>query len=510
MARRLSAVVVGAGVGGLAAAARLAHAGLEVRVFEQTPAPGGRCAQLHVDGYTFDMGPTILLMPEVVERTFQALGRKMESYLRLHRCEPNYRIRFRDGSALTFTSELTRMGQELERIEPGSFPRFLRFLALGRVQYRTSLDQFVSRNFDHLGQFLTPASLRGIFRARAHRRLYSVASEFFRDDRLRAAVTFQTMYLGISPYESPAVYGLLPFSELGVGIWFPEGGLFALPRALERLAKEVGVHVAYRTAVKAITFEGKRASGVTLEDGTHVPADLVLCNADLPWAYRNLIDPAVTRLRRAERLRYTSSGYMLYLGLDRQVPALGHHNVFFGRDYRSSFEDIFERFRVPADPSFYVAVANRTDPSLTPSGRDGLYVLVPVPRQHPSLDWTWEGPRLRAKVLERLREEGVDLERHVVTERVFTPDDWASRFSLEHGSAFGLSHHFFQVGPFRPSNQDRTVRNLFFVGASTQPGTGLPTVMLSAELVVERMRREAAALGATLAPAPVLVPEAVR
>ncbi len=509
MARRLSAVVVGAGVGGLAAAARLAHAGLEVQVLEQTSAPGGRCAQLQADGYTFDMGPTILLMPEVVERTFQALGRKMSAYLQLRRCEPNYTIRFRDGSRVTLTSDLTRMGEELERMEPGSFSQLLRFLALGRVQYRTSLDRFVTRNFDHLGQFLTPASIHGIFRARAHRRLYSVVSEHFRDERLRAAVTFQTMYLGMSPYESPAVYGLLPFSELEVGIWFPEGGLYALPRALERLAREVGVRIAYRTRVKRITSEDRRATGVLLDDGTWLPADLVLCNADLPWAYRNLVDPGVTRLRRAGRLRFTSGGYMLYLGLDRQVPQLGHHNVFLGRDYRGSFEDIFRRFRVPADPSFYVAVASRTDPSLAPAGRDGLYVLVPVPRQHPSLDWATVGPTVRARVFARLREEGLDLESHVVNEHVFTPDDWAARFSLEHGSAFGLGHHFFQVGPFRPSNQDRTVRNLFFVGASTQPGTGLPMVMLSAELVVERMRREAASLGATLAPPPLLAPEAV-
>jgi phytoene desaturase len=509
VARRLSAVVVGAGVGGLAAAARLAHAGLEVQVLEQNAAPGGRCAQLQADGYTFDMGPTILLMPEVVERTFQALGRQMSAYLRLRRCEPNYTIRFRDGSRLTLGSDLTRMGEELERIEPGSFSRFLRFLELGRMQYRTSLDRFVTRNFDHLGQFLTPASIRAIFRARAHRRLYSVASELFRDERLRAAVTFQTMYLGISPYDSPAVYGLLPFSELGVGIWFPEGGLYALPRALERLAREVGVRIAYRTRAKRITFEGKRATGVLLDDGTRLPADLVLCNADLPWAYRNLIDPGVTRLRRAGKLRFTSGGYLLYLGLDRQVPELGHHNVFLGRDYRGSFEDIFRRFRVPADPSFYVAVASRTDPSLAPAGRDGLSVLVPVPRQHPSLDWATVGPTVRARVFARLREEGLDLERHVASEHVFTPDDWAARFSLEHGSAFGLGHQFFQVGPFRPSNQDRTARNLFFVGASTQPGTGLPMVMLSAELVVERMLREAASLGALLGPAPLLAPEAI-
>jgi phytoene desaturase len=500
VARRLSAVVVGAGVGGLAAAARLAHAGFDVQVLEQTAAPGGRCGQLQADGYTFDLGPTILLMPEVVERTFRDLGVPMASYLRLHRCDPNYTLRFRDGSTLTFTSDLAQMKEELERLEPGSFARFLRFLALGQVQYRTSLDRFAGRDPDHLGQFLTPASLAALVRARGHRRLFPVVSELFRDERLRAALTFQTMYLGLSPYESPAVYGLLPYSELRVGIWFPEGGLHALPRALARLAEDAGARLAYRTRVTRIDLEGQRATGVTLEDGTHLPADLVLCNADLPWAYRNLVNPSVTRLRRAERLRYTSSGYMLYLGLDRRVPELGHHTVFLGRDYRGSFEDIFRRFRVPADPSFYVAVASRTDPSFAPPGRDGLYVLVPVPRQHPSLDWATEGPRVRAQVLRRLREEGLDLERHVVVERRFTPDDWASRFSLEHGSAFGLGHQLFQIGPFRPPNQDPTVRNLFFVGASTRPGTGLPMVMLSAELVVERMRREALALGATLAP----------
>src|SRR5262249_18732857 len=179
------------------------------------------------------------------------------------------------------------------------------------------------------------------------------------------------------------VYGLLPYSELGVGIWFPEGGLHALPRALERLAQDTGARIAYRTRVKRIDLEGKRATGVTLEDGTKLRADLVLCNPDLPSAYRNLGDPSVPRLPRADRLRYTSSGFMLSLGLDRRVPELGHHTVFLGRDYRGSFEDIFRRFRVPADPSFYVAIPSRTDASLAPPGRDGLYVLVPVPRQHP-------------------------------------------------------------------------------------------------------------------------------
>lgn len=492
--RRTRIALVGAGVGGLSAAARLAADGFAVTVYEQGAGPGGRCGRIAERGFTFDTGPTLLLMPEVLEETFAVCGRRMTDYLTLHRCDPNYRIHFRDGSAVTFTTELTAMAQELERIEPGSSQRYLAFLAQGQVQYRTSVDRFVGRNFDHLGQFLTPGNLRQVLRVRAHRKMYGEVSRFFRDERLRAALSFQTMYLGISPYDAPAVYGLLPYTELGMGIWYPEGGMYALPLALERLCRELGVELHYRTPVARIACDGGRATGVVLGDGRHAPADVVLCNADLPWAYRNLLDAKHTRLPRAERLRYTSSAYMLYLGVSRRVPELLHHNVFFGRDYRGSFEDIFRRFRVPEDPSFYVNVASRTDAGAAPAGTDGVYVLVPVPHRHPSLDWAVEGPRLRARVFARLAEIGCgDLERHVVVEQQRTPDDWETTLNLEHGSAFGLSHDFFQVGPFRPKNQDPNVRNLFFVGASTQPGTGLPMVMLSARLVAERIRAHAGA-----------------
>ncbi|XXF79008.1 phytoene desaturase family protein [Myxococcaceae bacterium GXIMD 01537] len=494
-------VVVGAGVGGLAAAARLAHQGFEVHVFEKTEGPGGRCNQLQADGFTWDLGPTIVLMPEVFEETFAALGRRIEDYLTLLRCDPNYRVHYRDGSAITFTSELCAMGRELERVEPGSYARYLAFLAEGRVQYRTSLDTFVGRNYSGIGDYLSPGMLAKMLRVRVHRRMYAHVSRYFQDERLRAAMTFQTMYLGVSPFASPAVYGLLPFTELGVGVWFPKGGLYAIPRALERLAREEGVRLHYGRPVARILTRQGRASAVRLEDGTEVEADAVLCNADLPYAYEKLIDPEATRLPRAKSLRYTSSGYMLYLGLRRQYPELLHHNVFFGRGYKDSFDSIFERFHVPEDPSFYVNVPSRTDPSLAPPGRDGLYVLVPVPHQHPGLDWAEEGPRVRAKVFQRLAELGLSgLERDVEVERVLTPDDWASTFNLARGSAFGLAQNFRQIGPLRPANQDARVRNLFFVGASTQPGTGLPTVLISARLVAERMLDWARATGASLSP----------
>jgi phytoene desaturase len=485
--------MVGAGVGGLAAAARLAHAGFDVQVYEKSDGPGGRCGKLEVDGFTFDTGPTLLLMPEVLEETFRVVGRDMKDYVELVRCDPNYRIHFRDDSQVTFSTDLVDMSRELESIEPGSFSKYLSFLAVGQNQYQTSLDRFVGRNFDSLLDFLTPGNIKKVFEIKAHKFMYSEVSNYFQDPRLRAAMTFQTMYLGISPYESPAVYGLLPYTELAVGIWFPKGGMHAIPVALEKLCRDLGVTFHYGKSVQRIVIEGGQAKGLLLEGGELVAADAVVCNADLPWAYRNLIDPKETALKGAAEMKYTSSAFMLYLGTTKRFPGLLHHNVFFGGDYKASFDDIFKKFKVPDDPSFYVNVPNRTDGSLAPEGGDSVYILVPVPHRHATVDWAVEGPKVRAKVFKRLAELGVaDLEQHIAVERHWTPDDYEFKLNLERGSAFGLSHNFFQVGPFRPTNQDRKVNNLFFVGASTQPGTGLPMVMLSARLVAERVHHWAA------------------
>jgi phytoene desaturase len=296
------------------------------------------------------------------------------------------------------------------------------------------------------------------------------------------------MYLGISPFASPAVYGLLPYTELAVGIWFPLGGMSAIPRALERLCQELGVVFRHRAAVEKIEIAAGVATGVRLAGGATVKADIVLCNADLPWAYKHLIDPSASTLKNAEKLQYTSSAFMMYLGVKRPYPQLLHHNVFFGGDYRGSFSDIFKHLQVPSDPSFYVNAPAHTDPTLAPPGKDSLYILVPVPNRAAALDWKVEGPALRERVLDRLAEAGCpNLRADIELERTFTPDDYELQLNLERGAAFGLSHNFFQVGPFRPKNQDPNVSNLFFVGASTQPGTGLPMVMLSAKLVVERI-----------------------
>jgi phytoene desaturase len=487
-----SAIVIGAGVGGLTAAMKLAHQGYRVELHEKLDVPGGRCGRVEMDGFRFDLGPTILLMPFVFERTFASVGRKLCDYLELVRCDPNYKVTFRDDSTLTLTSELTKMRQELERLEPGSFERYLRFLAKGRERHDVSLEHFVGKHFDGLSQFLTPSNIPRIFGVGAHQKLFSQVSQAFKDPRLQQVMSFQTMYLGVSPYEAPAVFSLLPYTELAVGIWYPMGGMGAIPRALEKVCREEGVAFHYRSTVKQIVIENGRAVGVQLEDGRVSKADVVLCNADYPWAYKHLVDPKVSSRPELEKKRYTSSGYMLYLGTRRRYDELEQHNVFFGRDFEGSFSSIFEKLEVPDDPSFYVNAPAHIDPSMAPEGKDALYVLVPVPHQAPHLDWKVEGPKVRAKVFARLAERGMkDLEKDVVAERVITPDDWASSLNLERGSNFGLAQNMFQIGPFRPKVWDDRIENLFFCGASTQPGTGVPTVMISADLAVNAIEEHA-------------------
>jgi phytoene desaturase len=493
MAFQNSAVVIGAGIGGIAAAARLARNGFQVTVVEKNAQPGGRCNQILRDGHRFDVGPTLFLMPEVFAETYADLGERMEDHLDLRRVDPTYTIRFSDGLGLQLTADLLKMQPQLDSIEENAFDGFLRYMAEGNKHYRVSLDKFVGRNFVNVFQYFSPANLPLLFQLKALTKHYDNIGSYFTDPRLKAAFTFQNMYLGLSPYDAPATYSLLQYTELAGGIWYPIGGMYRVIETLVDIAEKLGVRFLYESPAKKLKVDGNRVTGVELEDGRLIHADRFVGNADLPYIYNALL-PEDASARKLLEKKFTCSAIMFYWGMSKRYPEIDTHNVFLSGDYKTSFDSIFEDHSLPGEPSFYVHAPARIDPSSAPAGEDTLMVLVPVGHLDESRSQDWEGmvARARETVFERLASQlGVgDLRQHIKFETVYTPNDWQEQFNLVKGAAFGLSHNFQQVGYLRPQNRHARYKNLYFTGASTHPGTGLPIVLLSAKLAVERIMGE--------------------
>jgi len=481
-------------MGGLAAAIRLSALGFEVEVFEKNGQAGGRMGRLEADGFTFDTGPSLLLMTDTYRELFRFAGRDLEDYVNLIPLDGQYRVTFGDGDALTIRRTLPEMIRELERIEPGVTPRFYRFLEDACLKYRLGRSEFVERDFEGARDFFGLRNLRLLLKTKALGNYYRSVSRFFDSDKLRQAFSLQTMYLGLSPFEAPAVYSLLPYTELAEdGLWFPEGGMYALIQAMEKVAEELGVKVHLNSPVEEVVVQKGQARGVRV-NGEEVAADAVLVGADLPYAYRELLPDAANGdfgwRRKREKLEYTASAFMLYLGIDRKLDGMLHHNFYLSPKYRENFEQIFRDHALPDDPSFYAVVPSRTERGMAPEGMESLFVLVPVPHLGPNVDWERDGPAFKEKVYELLeRRCGVSRE-SVVYEKVRTPLDWRDEYNLEEGAAFGIGHGILQVGYFRPPMVSRSVGGLYFVGASTRPGTGVPLVTIGARLVAERIGRE--------------------
>ncbi len=485
-------IVIGAGIGGIAVAARLARRGCEVTVVEKNEQPGGRCGRMKVEGYTFDTGATFFLMPGLYQETFAALGERMEDHLDLRRVDPTYHLYFPDGSGLLLSPDMRLMKSQLEEIEPGSFHHLLAYLAQAGGHYLLSEPNLVERDFRRLGEFINPRMILLFLRLRSLTRHTSYARHFFKDPRLLSAFTFQDMYMGLSPYESPATYSLMQFTELVDGLYYPMGGMYRVAEVLTSLAEKQGVKFMYQAPVGQILIEGDRARGVALQDGRRLSAEAVVANADLSYVYQNLL-PEEDMARRLDHKEYGCSTIMFYWGLDSQYPRLGPHNLFLNSDYRSSFEDIFKAKSMPSTPTFYIHAPGRFDPSLAPAGCESLYAAVPVGHidsRNPQ-DWPALQAQARSYILHRLNELGVaDLEPHIRVEKSFLPTDWRDRYNLTRGSTHGLSHKLTQMAYFRPHNRHSRYHNLYFAGASTRPGTGIPMVLVSARLASERLLQD--------------------
>jgi phytoene desaturase len=487
----MEVIVVGAGLGGLSAALHLRGRGHDVLVVERAERPGGRAGLLERAGYRFDTGPTVFTMPGLLRDAFDAVGASMDDHLTLKPVDPMYRACYEDGSTLRVWHGRERMAAEIREVcGPAEADGFERFVDWVTELYRLEHDAFIDRSFDSVLDLAWPLgpALR-LVRAGGFGRLDRRIARYFDDERLQRIFSFQSMYAGLAPYEALAIYCVITYMDSIEGVYFPEGGMHRIPEAMAEAATAAGVRFAYGADVERILLaEGAqgRARGVRLAGGEVLTADAVVCNPDLPAAYRTLL-PGLRQPRAVRRGTYSPSCVLWHAGVRGDLPPdAAHHNIHFGSQWDSAFRAILRDGTRMPDPSILVTLHSLDDPTAAPEGAATLYVLEPTPNLDGRVDWTRERTRVRDELARRVEALGYPCE--VEVEELVDPLDWEAQ-GMERGTPFSLSHRFAQTGPFRPGNIDRRAPGLVFVGSGTVPGVGVPMVMISGKLAAERVDR---------------------
>jgi phytoene desaturase len=497
--------VVGAGPGGLAAAMLLAASGARVTVFEKDEVAGGRTRTLTTpDGYSFDLGPTFFLYPRVLKEIFERCGGNLEAEVELRRLDPQYRLIFEGcggATQLDCTSDLDRMELALRAFAPEDAKGLRTFI----IENRAKLHAFrpvLQRAFESRRDMMKWDMIRSLPLLRPWSTVDRDLARHFRDPRVRLAFSFQTKYLGMSPFRCPSLFTILSYLEYDHGIFHPIGGCGAVSRAMARVAERLGAEFRFSTPVERIAFEGRRARGVEAGGNRH-GAEAVVLNADFAHAVPRLIPKELRRDwsdARIKAARYSCSTFMLYLGLDRPLPELAHHSVVLSEGYRQNIAEI-ERGEIPQIPSLYVQHACATDPTMAPAGHSALYVLVPVPNLLKRPDWPAQSRRYREIALDRLRALGLpDLRPHIRYEKLVAPQDWEDRYAVGYGATFNLAHDLPQMLYFRPGNRFRDVEGVYLVGGGTHPGSGLPVIYEGARITASLVARDLGLSGAVSRP----------
>jgi phytoene desaturase len=477
-------VVVGAGLAGLACALHLAAAGRQVTVIERESVPGGRAGRLSLQGYEFDTGPTVLTMPSLIEEPLAAVGEKLSDWLSLTPLDPAYRAYYPDGSTLDVRTDTIRMAAEISRVcGPREADGYLRFVDFARGLWRLERNHFIDRNLDSPVDLLN-LNLLKLLGMGGFRRLQPKINQFFRDPRTQRVFSFQAMYAGLAPQDALAIYAVIAYLDSVAGVYFPKGGMHAVPRALAGAAEKHGVVFRYDTTVTRVETSAGRAVAVQTSDGSRIPADVVVLNPDLPIAYRDLLPPR----RSPRRLRYSPSCVVLHVGSGQAYGKIAHHNIHFGSSWRGTFDEVIHRGLLMSDPSLLVTNPSRTDPSAAPEGKQTYYVLAPTPNLDAGpIDWPSFSGRYAASLVRTLEERGyVGFGDGIEVQRVITPHDWAAQ-GMAAGTPFAAAHTFSQTGPFRPGNLHPTLENVVFTGSGTQPGVGVPMVLISGKLAAARI-----------------------
>jgi len=486
------AIIIGAGVGGIATAVFLAQKGFAVEVYEKNANPGGRCGQMIQNGHRFDLGATILLMPSLYRQVFSSLGMDMDKELETTSLEPVYKLFFSDGTDFAFTRDPEKMKSQLEAIEPGSNVHYERYIKEGYQFFNMSINGLLGRNFYHMFQFINLKSVWLLIKLKTWIKHTDYIKRFFTDRRLQMAFTFQNIYVGQNPYKQPAFFSMLPGAEIAEGALFPKGGMHRVVEKLLTTALELGVKFHYKNPVAKIIVTGNKTDGIQLENGEIIKADMVIANADLPYVYSQLL-PDKKAANRLKKKEYSCSAIVFHWGMDKVYPQLDHHSIFLNEPYKKGMEKIFNEKSLSDNPSFYIHAPVRTDKSAAPENQDTLSIIVPAPQLDSKSEQDWQKLKQTAResVIRRLKEAGLtDIEEHIKFETNYLPKTWESYCNVTNGSVFGsLSHTIFQMGYFRPHNRHNKYKNLYFVGGSTHPGNGIPLVLLSAKLTSERIMK---------------------
>ena len=481
-------VVIGSGFGGLAAAIRLLQQGHEVTVVEKRDKPGGRAYVYEQDGFTFDGGPTIITAPWLIRELFERSGRNVDDYVRLVPIDPFYKIRFEDGSVFRYTGDRAQVVEEIRRFSPDDVEGYHRFAAATERIFAAGM-KLIDTPFDRISDMVKV--LPDLVRLQSHKSVAQLVNGFFKDERLRQVFSFHPLLVGGNPFQSTSIYALIHTLEQQWGVWFAMGGTGALVRALVLLMTELGGELRLNSEVAEIEVDThtRRATGVRLASGERIVADAVVSNGDVATTYMHLVPAALRRKntdRRMQRLRYSMSLFVMYFGTDRRYEDVAHHEILMGPRYRGLLDDIFTRKTLSDDFSLYLHRPTATDPSLAPAGCDSWYVLSPVPHLGGQTNWRTAAKPYRDRIVSYLEDRYLPgLSRHIVTEHQITPLHFRDTLNSHLGSAFSVEPILTQSAWFRPHNRSEDIANLYFAGAGTHPGAGLPGVLSSGKIVAE-------------------------
>jgi len=477
-------VIVGAGLAGLSAALRLAGAGRSVTVIERESVPGGRSGLLQKEGYNFDTGPTVLTMPSLIEDAFNSVGEEMKDWLDLIPLRPLYRAFYHDGSQLDVYPDTKEMEAEIAKvIGPEEAIGYRNYVDFVTKLYKYEINDFIDRNIDSPFGLLTP-NLARLIAIGGFRKLSPKVSQFLKDPRTQKVYSFQAMYAGVSPQQALAIYAVIAYMDSVNGVFFPRGGMHAVPRALAAAAEKHGVKFKYSTTAATIEKSNGRATAVITTEGERIPCDALILNPDLPVAWKELIGKEPWSIKR---LNYSPSCVTMLVGSKKSYDHIAHHNIHFGASWDGVFDELINKKILMTDPSILVTVPSLDDKSLTPPGKESYYVLFPTPNLDADIDWKVTGPKYRDQMVKTLEKRGyTDFGDSIEVEHLTTPLDWEAQ-GMERGAPFASAHTFFQTGPFRPRNLAAGFENIVFAGSGTQPGVGVPMVLISGRLAAERI-----------------------